>query len=213
MFLKLQLLGDCGLWWWWCLGCCLWRQRQARGLVSTGDAPWCPARWGCARGASGRRLKHRRAAGKRTAGRLMPHLQDPTSAALGAERAEREARGQSPPSKRGSIYRNLRAEARLRGCWFRGAACRNQKNALVIRRQPRTQHHRHRAKRTTTRPTSPRPRRPISCHNAIVIPRHLVDFHVFSVNSALFRELRAGRRTPRVFCEFYTFSMKSTISL
>ena len=41
--------------------------------------------------------------------------------------AEFVAEPRHEPAKRRSISRNRRDETRLRGCWFRGAACRNQK--------------------------------------------------------------------------------------
>ena len=41
------------------------------------------------------------------------------------------------------------------------------------------------------------------------IPRHLGEFQIFSVNSALFREFRAAMKIPRILCEFHARSVNS----
>ena len=80
--------------------------------------------------------------------------------------AEFGAEPRHEPAKRGSISRNRRHEPHLRGCWFREAACRNQKNAL-LKRLHLTQH-RAAAARSAHRHTPPRQRGhatgPVSVH-------------------------------------------------
>ena len=49
------------------------------------------------------------------------------------------ALSRAEPPKRGSISRNRRDEPRLRGCWFREAACRNKKANLKKKKRPHVQ--------------------------------------------------------------------------
>ena len=54
----------------------------------------------------------------------------------GDQASSAPSRPPNPPN--GVYFRKRRAEPRLRGCWFRGAAWRNQKNEL---KSARTSHH------------------------------------------------------------------------
>ena len=83
--------------------------------------------------------------------------------------AEFGAEPRHEPAKRGSISRNRRHKPHLRRCWcwFRGMACRNQKNALLKRPHLTTQH-RAAATQSVHRHTPPRQRGhatgPVSAH-------------------------------------------------
>ena len=84
------------------------------------------------------------------------------------------------PPKRGSISRNRRDENRLRGCWFRGAACRNKTKRTFKAPAYATQHHAA-ARRSSPPHDDPSPTGRAPRHGAGIRPpegRHVSSGHI-----------------------------------